>query len=262
LPAPRKRFGQHFLRDGRVLDAIVDTLGDLSDRTVVEVGPGRGALTDRLVARAARVVAIEVDRDLVAHLRARYAGQSQVEIIEGDILEVSLADVAGGPYVLAGNVPYYITTPILFHALVPPRPERAVFLVQKEVADRMAASPGSRSYGALSVNLQAVADVAWVREVPPGAFLPPPAVDSAVVCVTPRAAAVVPGSLEARYRAFVLAAFGLRRKQLGRVVRTITGRDAEAVAGLLAACGLPADARPETLSPADFARLVSALYPS
>ncbi len=262
LPAPRKRFGQHFLRDTRVLDAIVDALGDLSDCTVVEVGPGRGALTDRLVARAARVVAIEVDRDLVAHLRTRYVGQPQVEIIEGDVLEVALADVAGGPYVLAGNVPYYITTPILFHALVPPRPVCAVFLVQKEVADRMAASPGSRSYGALSVNLQAVADVSWVRDVPPGAFLPPPAVDSAVVRVTPRAEAVVPTSLEARYRTFVQAAFGLRRKQLGRVVRTITGRDAVAVGALLHACGLSADVRPETLSPADFARLVSALYPS
>lgn len=262
LPAPRKRFGQHFLRDGRVLDAIVEALGDLSDRTVVEVGPGRGALTDRLVAKAARVVAIEVDRDLVAHLRSRYAGQPQVEIIEADVLEVPLATAAGGPYVLAGNVPYYITTPILFHALVPPRPDRAVFLVQKEVADRMAAAPGSRSYGALSVNLQAVAEVAWVRDVPPGAFLPPPAVDSAVVCVTPRRDLVVPTVLEDRYRTFVQAAFGLRRKQLGRVVRTITGRNAEAVVALLSACGLAVDARPETLSPADFARLVGALYPS
>jgi 16S rRNA (adenine1518-N6/adenine1519-N6)-dimethyltransferase len=185
-----------------------------------------------------------------------------VEIIEADVLEVPLATAAGGPYVLAGNVPYYITTPILFHALVPPRPDRAVFLVQKEVAERMAAAPGSRSYGALSVNLQAVAEVAWVRDVPPGAFLPPPAVDSAVVCVTPRRDLVVPTVLEDRYRTFVQAAFGLRRKQLGRVVRTITGRNAEAVVALLSACGLAVDARPETLSPADFARLVGALYPS
>ena len=152
LPAPRKRFGQHFLKDTRVLDAIVKALGPLADRTVLEIGPGRGVLTDRLVERAARVVAVEVDRDLVAHLRSRYADHPHVEIIEADVLTVSLAALAGGPYVLAGNVPYYITTPIVFHALERPRPDVAVYLVQKEVADRLAAPPGDKIYGALSVN--------------------------------------------------------------------------------------------------------------
>src|SRR5262245_55540063 len=111
LPAQRKRFGQHFLKDARVLDSIADPLGQIADRTVVESGAGRGALTDRLVERAGRVIAIEVDRDLVAHLRARYAEKKHVEIVEADVLNTSLADLAGGSYVLAGNVPYYITTP-------------------------------------------------------------------------------------------------------------------------------------------------------
>lgn len=261
LPAPRKRFGQHFLLDTRVLDSIADALGDVSNRTVVEIGPGRGALTDRLVARAARVVAIEVDRDLVQHLRTRYADRDNVEIVEADVLTTNLAELAGGPYVLAGNVPYYITTPIIFHALELPRPERAVYLVQKEVAERMAAPPGDKIYGALSVNLQSVVDVEFLRKVPPGAFNPPPAVDSAVVRVTPKPVPVVEPALEVRFRSFVLAAFGLRRKQLVRVVRTVASLDAERALAVVTACGLDPAARPETLSPAEFATLVRALYP-
>lgn len=261
LPAPRKRFGQHFLNDGRVLDAIADALGDLSQRTVVEIGPGRGALTDRLVSRAARVVAIEVDRDLVQHLRSRYADRPHVAIVEADVLTTNLAELAGGPYVLAGNVPYYITTPIIFHALELPRPDAAVYLVQKEVAERMAATPGDKTYGALSVNLQAVVDVEYLRKVPPGAFNPPPSVDSAVVRVTPKAVPVIEAALEARYRSFVLASFGLRRKQLVRVLRTVAALDAERAQAIIGQCGLDPAARPETLSPADFANLVRVLYP-
>lgn len=259
LPAPRKRFGQHFLRDTHVLDAIADALGPLATRTVVEIGPGRGALTDRLVERAARVIAIEVDRDLVSHLRARYAGRANVEIVEADVLKVPLGDVAGGPYVLAGNVPYYITTPILFHALVRPRPDVAVYLVQKEVADRLAAPPGDKIYGALSVNVQAVARVEMVRRVPPGAFNPPPTVDSAVVRVLPRVDAAIAEADETRFRSFVQAAFGLRRKQLVRVVRTIAAIDPDQASSIIAACGLTNDVRPEMLTAEDFARLVSAI---
>ena len=211
LPPARKRFGQHFLKDSRVLDSIVEALGPLAGRTVVEIGPGRGALTDRLVERAGRVIAIELDRDLVQHLRTRYADLPHVEIVEADVLTVSLPTLAGGPYVLVGNVPYYITTPIIFHALELPRPDVAVYLVQKEVAERMAAPPGDKTYGALSVNLQAVVDVELVRRVPPSAFNPPPTVDSAVVRVTPRAVPSVEPEIEEKFRSFVLAAFGLRQ---------------------------------------------------
>jgi 16S rRNA (adenine1518-N6/adenine1519-N6)-dimethyltransferase len=259
LPKARKRFGQHFLRDSTVLDAIVEALGPLEGRTVVEIGPGRGILTDRLVERAARVIAIELDRDLAAHLRVRYALQPHVEIVEADVLTVPLGELAGGSYVLAGNVPYYITTPILFHALEAPRPDIAVYLVQREVAERMAAPPGDKTYGALSVNLQALSRVEFIRHVPPGAFAPPPKVDSAVVRVLPRDERVVAPELERRYRGVVTAAFGLRRKQLVRVVRTIAALEADVAEEVLRRAGLRSDVRPETLSPEDFARLVEAL---
>jgi 16S rRNA (adenine1518-N6/adenine1519-N6)-dimethyltransferase len=243
-----------------VLDAIVDALGDLSARTVVEIGPGRGVLTDRLVARAQRVVAIELDRDLVKHLRDRYADQPHVEIVEADVLNTSLSDVAGGPFALVGNVPYYITTPILFQALELPRPDVAVYLVQKEVAERAAAPPGDKIYGALSVNVQAFARVELLRRVPPGAFNPPPTVDSAVIRVTPREHVAIESALEARFRTFVQAAFGLRRKQLIRVVRTICALDAERASAVIESCGLTPALRPEVLTAEDFARLVRALY--
>lgn len=259
LPAPRKRFGQHFLKDARVLEAIADALGPLENRTVIEIGPGRGALTDRLVERAQRVVAVEVDRDLVAHLRTRYAAMKHVEIVEADVLHTSLAELAGGPYVLAGNVPYYITTPIIFHALESPRPDVAVYLVQKEVADRLAAPPGDKTYGALSVNVQAVAKVELLRRVQPGAFNPPPTVDSAVIRIIPNDTAAIAPEWESRFRGFVQAAFGLRRKQLVRVVRTVASLDAERASAVIAACGLTNDVRPEVLTAHDFARLVQAL---
>ncbi len=259
FPTPRKRFGQHFLRDERTLDAIVEALGEIGERTVVEIGPGRGALTEKLVACAREVVAIEIDRDLVQHLRAHYAEQDNVRIVEADVLTVSLGALAGGPYVLAANVPYYITTPILFHALQIPRPEAAVYLVQKEVAERMCAAPGSKVYGALSVNLQALAMVEYLRTVPAGAFYPPPKVESAVVRVTPHSHALLPPALESRLQTVVIQAFGLRRKQMVRVLRTITARSADEVTELLARCGVAPDARPEVLSPVEWIRVVEAL---
>jgi 16S rRNA (adenine1518-N6/adenine1519-N6)-dimethyltransferase len=259
LPRPRKRLGQHFLVDRTALERIADALAPTADDVVVEIGPGRGALTDLLVRRAKRVVAIELDRDLVPYLRDRYRGADNVEVIERDVLEVNLAEVAGGEYLLAGNVPYYITTPILFHALEPPRPARAVYLVQREVAERIAAPPGSRTYGALSVNVQAVAHAELVARVPAGAFRPPPSVESAVVRLTPRPDPVVEGALEPEFRVLVQESFGLRRKQMRRVVRTIAHLDVERADRVLEAAGVDPECRPETLSPEDFARLLRAM---
>lgn len=258
-PPPRKRFGQHFLHDSRALDAIVDALGPLKGKTVVEIGPGRGALTDRLVERAGNVVAIELDRQLAERLRVQHAERPHVRIIEADVLNVPLGEVAGGPYVLAGNVPYYITTPILFHALEQPRADVAVYLVQREVADRMAAAPSSKIYGALSVNLQALASVQFIRAVGAKSFTPPPTVESAIVRVIPHATPVIDPALEPVFRTFVIGAFGLRRKQLVRVLRTLTPLDAEASTEVLTSCGIDPMARAETLSPAQFAELVRAL---
>ena len=263
LPQARKRFGQHFLRDRKVLERIADALGLTGSETVIEIGPGRGALTDLLAERAGRLVAVEIDRDLAAHLRTRYAGRPHVEIVEADVLQTDLAALAGGgDYVLAGNVPYYITTPILFHALRPPRPRRAVYLVQREVADRVVAPPGGKEYGALTVNVQAVASAEVLLRVPPGAFAPPPKVDSAVIRVVPRPDPAVPPEEERRFRRFVQEAFGMRRKQMRRVVRSLASLDAEGAEAALAAAGVDPEARPETLSPETFARVVRALHPT
>ena len=258
-PPIRKSLGQHFLSDPRILARIADAVALTSDETVVEIGAGRGSLTDALLARAARVVAIEIDRKLVELLREKYANEPRLTIVEADVLDVNLGEVAGGAYALAGNVPYYITTPILFQALRQPRALRSVLLVQKEVAARMAAPPGADDYGALSVNVQAVADVELLFRIPAGAFNPPPRVDSAVVRVTPRAVPVVAVGIEEPFRIFVQAAFALRRKQMRRVVRTVAERSATEAESALAACGIDSDARPETLSAEQFFALGRAL---
>jgi 16S rRNA (adenine1518-N6/adenine1519-N6)-dimethyltransferase len=259
LPRARKRLGQHFLVDRAVLERIADALAPNAKDVVVEIGPGRGALTDLLSHRAGRVIAIELDRDLVPYLRDRYRDRGNVDVIERDVLDVDLGAVAGPEFLLAGNVPYYITTPILFHALQPPRPARAVYLVQREVAERIVAPPGSRTYGALSVNVQAVARAELVGRVPAGAFRPPPSVESAIVRLTPRPDPVVEPSLEADFRTLVQDAFGLRRKQMRRVVRTVTHLGVDAADRVLAVASIDPECRPETLWPEDFARLLQAI---
>ena len=257
LPPVRKSLGQHFLTDRRILGRIVDALDPKPDETVVEVGPGRGALTEILRERAKRVIAIEVDRALAAMLRETYAG-TNVEIVEADVLKTRLGELAGGEFALVGNVPYYITTPILFHALERPRANRLVFLVQREVADRMAAEPGGKEYGALSVNLQALARVETVFRVPAGAFQPPPKVESAVVRVVPLDEPVIAAAEEDHFGTTVQRIFGMRRKQMRRVVRSLYGLDAPGADELLSRAAIDPEVRPETLPPAAFIRLVRA----
>ncbi len=221
---------------------------------MVEIGPGHGALTEVLLGHAVRVVAIELDRQLAAALRTRYAGESRLSVVEGDVLDHPLAAAAGtDDYVLAGNVPYYITTPILFHALRPPRARRAVYLVQREVAERIVAAPGAESYGALSVNVQAVARATLLGLVGPRSFVPPPTVESAILRIEPSASPVVTDAEQAAFSTFVIAVFGLRRKQMRRVVRMLRGLDAPGAERVLAEAGVaPAD-RPEVLSAAQLA---------
>ena len=256
LPPARKSLGQHFLTDKSILTRIADALHLTGKETVIEIGPGRGALTDLLVERAGRLIAVEVDRALIPILRERYAKRGHVIVLEADVLTLTLGEIAQGPFRLVGNVPYYITTPILFHALEPPRADVSVFLVQKEVAERVVAAPGSKVYGALSVNVQALAVPQLLFKVPASAFRPAPKVESAVLRVTPRAEPLVSADRETRFKQFVVACFGLRRKQLVRVVRTVRSLDAERAAAVVSAAGLDAEARPETLSPAEFVRLL------
>jgi 16S rRNA (adenine1518-N6/adenine1519-N6)-dimethyltransferase len=257
LPPVRKSLGQHFLTDRKILERIVDAIEMAPEETVVEVGAGRGSLTEILKPRARRVIAIEYDRALAAILRERYAG-SNVEIVEADVLQTDIGRIAGGPYALVGNVPYYITTPILFHTMQPPRPTRSVFLVQREVADRMSAAPGSKTYGALSVNLQALATTESLFRVAPGAFKPVPKVESSVVRVVPRANPVIKPGEQAPFREFVQAIFSKRRKQMRRVIRSLRPISAEAADALLEGIGIPPGARPETLDPESFVRLLRA----
>lgn len=258
FPKPRKWLGQHFLTDPRILGRIADVLEITSDDTVVEIGPGRGALTEQLLLRAKRVVAIEIDRDLAKLLREKYAGDERVTIIESDVLDVNLGEAAGGPYLVAGNVPYNITTPILFHALEHPRAERAVYLVQREVAERVIAEPASENYGALSVNLQALATAELSFRVSAGAFTPPPKVESAVMKIVPRADPLIDATEEAAYRAMVVGAFGFRRKQMQRVIRELWNFGADDATAILTRAGIEPTDRPEVLTPADFARLLRA----
>ena len=258
-PPVLKKFGQHFLTDPKILTAIVDALAPTKSDTVLEIGPGRGALTEILAQRAGKVVAVEIDRMLAAQLREKYAATESVEIVEADFLESSPRDIAGDDFLLIGNVPYYITTPIVFKTLEPPMPRRSVFLVQREVAERMAAKEGDDEYGALSVNVAVVAGVEQVLRVPAGAFKPPPKVESAVVRLTPRPHPLVPSSALPAFRSFVQAAFGQRRKQMHRVLRSVRGISAEQASEVLSSVGIEPSDRPEVVSPEAFVGLFERL---
>jgi 16S rRNA (adenine1518-N6/adenine1519-N6)-dimethyltransferase len=256
VPHAKRRLGQHFLSDPRLLGRIADALAAGPADTVLEIGPGPGGLTAALAERAGRLVAIEKDRDLVPALRARYPSAT---IVEGDALELDWAALAGPRFLVTGNIPYNITSPLLDKALQPPRPARIVFLVQKEVADRVGAAPGTEAYGALSVGVQAVARAERLFTVPAGAFHPRPKVDSAVLRLTPLASPVVGDDEVGPFRRLVVGLFGFRRKQLGRGLRELTGWEPERAEAALARAGIAASVRPETVSPAAFAALLRAL---
>ena len=181
-----RRLGQHFLVRQSVLEHTARSACPENCDLIVEIGPGRGALTSHLLARAKRVIAIEIDPVLVQYLRSKFRGAPALEVVERDILKSDLS--AWGPLVIAGNLPYYITSPIVEKVLqLGPLLSRAVFLVQKEVAERLTASPGSKSFGYLSVETQLLSEVELLFPVPAAAFRPIPKVDSAVVRLTPRA---------------------------------------------------------------------------
>jgi 16S rRNA (adenine1518-N6/adenine1519-N6)-dimethyltransferase len=231
-PSPRERkpkLGQHFLTSEPVAARILEELGDLSQRTVLEIGPGRGVLTTPLVRRARRVIAIELDRVLAAQLRMQFALFPNIEIIEGDVLAIDLATLFGPkpgasrpgltltpePVQVVGNLPYYITSNILFHLFSARQCfDRIVIMVQKEVADRLAAEPGSRDYGLLSATAQLYARVDKLFDVPPGAFAPPPKVHSAVVRLTIEPQIERLGISEEGFIDFLKLSFGQKRKTL------------------------------------------------
>jgi 16S rRNA (adenine1518-N6/adenine1519-N6)-dimethyltransferase len=252
LARARKRFGQHFLHDPGVLARIVAAIDPRPDERLVEIGPGRGALTLPLLERCHRLEVIEIDRDLIPELEARARGLGELVVHAGDVLEVDFAALRGnGPKLrVCGNLPYNISTPLLFHLLE----SRAAivdmhFMLQKEVVDRIVAKPGGKEYGRLTVMLAAQCAATALFRVGRGAFQPPPAVDSAVVRLVPHAAEPFPLPDRAGFSRVVAAAFSMRRKTLRNSLRGIVDE-----AGF-AAAGVDAGRRPETLSPAEFARL-------
>lgn len=257
----KPKLGQNFLHDQSAIQRIAVSLGDLSGRTVVEIGPGQGAITSALAARAAHVIAIELDRELAPWLRAQFPPE-RVTVVEQDVLQFDFAAAsakAGQRLALAGNLPYYITSPILLklassHAAL----DRAVLMVQREVADRVVAAPGSRDYGLLSVTVQMYGPVEPLFTLPPGAFSPPPDVHSTVFRwrFAPRFAEL--GVDEDEFQRFARQAFAQKRKTLANNLRA-AGYEPEQIQPALAAAGIAPQARTEELSLETLAALCRSL---
>ena len=216
------RLGQHFLTNASVLERIAVAVCPAGEDLVIEIGPGPGALTERLLRRAARVVAIEIDATLVDRLRTRFAGEPRLEIVHADVLVTDLAQWGRAP--IAGNLPYYITSPILEKTVRLDVP-RIVFLIQKEVAERLIATPGHREYGYLTLQTALFAGTRLLFEVKPGSFRPPPQVDSAVVLLTPHWRDLGVGGREAFLR-FLSQCFRQKRKTLRNNLAGIYGKEA------------------------------------
>jgi 16S rRNA (adenine1518-N6/adenine1519-N6)-dimethyltransferase len=245
---PRKRFGQHFLTDQAVIADIVAAIRPQPDDAMVEIGPGLEALTAPLAAVLRRLDVIEIDRDIIARLRLAYPPE-HVSVHAGDVLEFDFS-VLPRDLRVVGNLPYNISTPLLFHlARYAERIRDMHFMLQKEVVERMVATPGGGDYGRLSVMLQYRFDMELLLAVPPEAFSPPPKVESAVVRMSPRPQAQLAATSEAALAQVVRRAFAQRRKTLRNSLAGVL--DAEAIA----AAGIDPGARPETLSPREFAAL-------
>ena len=253
-----KKLGQNFLIDENVVHQIV-AAAELSEAdTVLEVGPGIGTLTQGLAESKARVVAVELDTRLLPVLATTLNGYDNVRVVHGDILKVNIMEEVGAPsFKVCANLPYYITTPIIFALLEKRLPmERLVAMVQKEVAERMAAQPGGKEYGALSVAIQYYTEPEIAFIVPPTSFSPAPAVDSAVIVCKRREKPPVEVCDEGLFFRVVKAAFSLRRKMLSNSLKNM-GIKSEQVAKWLELAGVDGKRRAETLSLEDFAKLTN-----
>jgi 16S rRNA (adenine1518-N6/adenine1519-N6)-dimethyltransferase len=256
----RRALGQHFLRDPAIARAIVDLVAPTARDLVVEIGPGEGALTGELARRAGRVIAIELDRALAAGLRPRFPA---VEVVEADARGWdyrSLQRPPGGRVLVVGNLPYSVSKRILL-ALVAARTaiDEMALMLQREVAERVAAPPGGRTYGSLSVLTQLSCDVRVALRVPPGAFRPPPRVESAVLHLRVLPEPRVPVADERRFQAVVRAAFGRRRKTLANALAASLGIPVEEARRAAEAAGVDPGRRAETLTILEFSRLAARL---
>ncbi|HJP97245.1 MAG TPA: 16S rRNA (adenine(1518)-N(6)/adenine(1519)-N(6))-dimethyltransferase RsmA [Rhodanobacteraceae bacterium] len=252
MSRPKKHFGQHFLHDRGVIERIVAAIAPQRGDQLVEIGPGEGALTLPLLRAAGRLTVVELDAELIQPLRTRTRGIGDLEIIHADILETDLAGLAGGGRLrLAGNLPYYVSSPILFYCLASLEAIADMhFMLQKEVVERMAAAPGGKVYGRLSVMLQLACRVELLLRVPPEAFRPPPKVTSAVARLTPLPAEQRPDpALAPVIETLVRAAFGQRRKTLANSLRGFADADA------IRAAGIDPRARAENVAPDGYVAL-------
>ncbi|HEY5782976.1 MAG TPA: 16S rRNA (adenine(1518)-N(6)/adenine(1519)-N(6))-dimethyltransferase RsmA [Lysobacter sp.] len=255
----KKHLGQHFLHERGIIDKIVLAVDPKPGDHLVEIGPGQGAITFPLLDRHGELTVIEFDRDLIFPLTEAARAHGTLEVIHRDVLSVDFTALTGGEgqIRLVGNLPYNLSSPILFHALEHAAAIRDMhFMLQKEVVDRMAAGPGSKVYGRLGVMLQAYCHVTPLFNVPPGAFRPPPKVDSAVVRLVPRAPETIGIADPEKYSAVVRDAFGQRRKTLRNALSKLC--DAAAIE----AAGIRPDARAEQIEVADFVRLANHLAAS
>ncbi len=258
----RRSLGQNFLVDQNLQKKIVSAIDPGPDDEVLEIGPGLGALTKHLENGVGRLILVELDNDLAARLQQTYSENERVTVVHQDIIKTRLEDISPDPSRLKviGNIPYNITTPIIFHLLERrPRPRMIVLMVQKEVGDRVLASPGGKANGALAVGVQSVADVERVVNVPRTAFRPMPGVDSTVIRITPHAPPHLSAELEASLRTLTRAAFGQRRKQFQRILRDAFDLSPADIEALTARTGLDLVARPESFSAGQFISLAQAL---
>jgi 16S rRNA (adenine1518-N6/adenine1519-N6)-dimethyltransferase len=262
LPLPRKRFGQNFLADRGAIDRIVAALAPSVTENVLEIGPGRGALTEVLLATVPKLQAIEIDRDLAAHLRSLYPA-TRLSVIETDVLDVSFSALAGAlPLVIAGNLPYNISKPVAMK-LVAERlaVARAVLMFQREVAGRLTAAVGTGAYGPLTILAGRAYRIERLFDVPPGAFHPRPQVVSTVTRWTPRADDGLPESLVVPLKAVLRAAFARRRQTLLKNLRAALQGDDALATQLLRQAGLDGTLRAEAVSPEGFVALAR-LWPA
>lgn len=251
-----KKLGQNFLIDASIVQGIVDAAEIQPGERVLEIGPGIGTLTQGLAEAGAEVTAVELDKKLPAVLAETLKAYDNVTIVPGDILKVNIPEIMGeGPFKVAANLPYYITTPILMTLLERHLPiTRMVTMVQKEVAERMIAKPGSRTYGALSVAVQYYTEPEIVLDVPPRSFIPAPEVDSVVIACKVRETPAVDVMDEKMFFRVVKAAFGQRRKTLSNALKG-GGFPKEQVRDAMEAAGIEMTRRGETLSLEEFAKL-------
>jgi 16S rRNA (adenine1518-N6/adenine1519-N6)-dimethyltransferase len=259
----RKSLGQNFLIDANIQRKIVAALEPQPQETVVEIGPGLGALTVHLLGNVAHLIVIELDDRLAEQLQAQHGERADFTLVHDNVLDVDLTKLAlPTDYKIIGNIPYNITTPLLFKLLEPPvRPALLVIMVQKEVAQRVTATPGHKEYGALSVGVQSVARAERLFTVSRGSFRPSPNVDSAVLRITPISPAPLTRAEENDLRALTRTLFGQRRKQMQSILRRAPGYelDAAQVERVAAAIGVEPSCRPEELSPLQFIQLARVL---